>query len=94
MECQTNRAGQECQFMGKSGCTFTGGACFEIVEKCEGCGRIVTTDAGRFCSVYPHPEMKWRRGICNFATHVKLEVKKAADKINPLKAAKRAARGR
>ncbi len=94
MQCTTNRAGHDCTFMGKNGCTFMGGACFEVVEKCEGCGRIVTTDAGRFCSVYPHPEMKWKRGICNFATHVKKEIKKEAQKINPLKAAKRASRGR
>lgn len=95
MECTTNRAGSQCNFMTDKGCTFAGGACFEIVEKCEGCGRIVTNDAGKFCSVYPHPAMKWKRGICNFATHVKKEVKKGeTGSINPLKAAKRASRGR
>ncbi len=96
MECTTNRPGAYCKFMGKHGCTFVAGACFEIIEKCEGCGRIVKTEAGRFCSVYPHPEMKWQRGICNFATHVKPELPRDATgkTINPLKAAKRASKGR
>ncbi len=96
MECTTNRPGSQCTFMGKNGCTYAGGACFEIVEKCEGCSRIVAYETGKFCAVYPHPAMKWKRGICNFATHVKREIEKDASgkKINPLKAAKRASRGR
>jgi len=54
--------------------------------------RVVNYDTGNFCSVYPYPAMKWRNGICNFATHVKMEVQKdaAGRKINLLKAAKRA----
>ncbi len=96
MECTTLRPGAECTFMGKNGCTYAGGACFEIVEKCEGCGRIVTYGSAKFCAVYPQPAAKWQRGICNFATHVKKEVPKDASgkKVNPLKAAKRATRGR
>jgi len=49
----------------------------------------------KFCSVYPNPAAKWRRGVCNFATHVKVEMPKdeSGKKVNPLKAAKRAARG-
>jgi len=96
MQCTTNRPGDECKFMGKKGCTFLGGACFQIVEKCEGCNKIVETEVGRFCAVFPHPEMKWKRGVCNFASHVKPEIKQDASgkAINPLKAAKRASRGR
>ncbi|NDY42016.1 hypothetical protein G3N55_04015 [Dissulfurirhabdus thermomarina] len=96
MECTTKRPGDECGFMTAKGCTFLGGACFEVVEQCEGCGRIVQREEGRFCAVYPHPAAKWRRGVCNFATHARPEVAKdaAGKKINPLKAAKRAARGR
>ena len=96
MQCTTNRSGEECRFMNKNGCTYLSGACFEVVEKCDGCERIVKNDVGRFCSVYPHPEMKWHRGVCNFATHVKPEIKQDASgkSINPLKAAKRASRGR
>jgi len=96
MKCTTKRPGMECSFMTKKGCAFPGGACFEIIDKCEGCARVITTDAGKFCSVYPHPEMKWKRGVCNFATHVKPEIAKdeSGKKINPLKAAKRASRRR
>jgi hypothetical protein len=80
--------------MSKNGCKYLGGACFEIVEQCEGCERVVKYDAGNFCSVYPHPAMRWRKGICNFAIHVKREITKndVTKKVNPLKAAKRASR--
>jgi hypothetical protein len=41
------------------------------------------------------PERKWSQKVCNFATHVKLEIDKGGKvNINPLKASKRAARGR
>ena len=96
MECTTNRPGDFCKFMSQNGCAYIGGACFEIVEQCEGCSRIVSYDTGKFCSVYPHPAMKWRNGMCNFASHVRKEIQKdsVGRKINPLKAAKRAARQR
>ncbi len=64
-----------------------------IVEKCEGCDRIREFENQRFCSTYPVPEKKWFNGRCNFATHVKIESGKVA-KVNPLKASKRAAKGR
>lgn len=94
MECITNKPGAQCKFMGKNGCKYLGGACFEIVEQCEGCERVVKYDMGNFCSVYPHPAMQWRKGICNFAIHVKKEIAKkdVIKKVNPLKAAKRASR--
>jgi hypothetical protein len=34
---------------------------------------------------------KWSAGICNFATHVKIEIKTEDLKVNPLKASKKAA---
>jgi len=82
--------------MSRQGCRYLNGACLEIVEKCEGCGRIVSYDTGEYCGVFPNPEAKWHGGICNFATHVKKEIPKDATgkKINPLKAAKRASKGR
>ena len=58
-----------------------------VVEKCEGCDRVRTFEEQQFCGRYPHP------GRCNFATHIKTESGKAA-KVNPLKASKRAAKGR
>ena len=64
-----------------------------VVEKCEGCDRVREFEGQNFCSSYPNPERKWADGRCNFATHVKVQVAAAA-KVNPLKASKRAAKGR
>ncbi len=93
--CTTLKPGTPCDFMSPRGCTYPGGACMEIIDKCEGCGHIMECEGKKFCSVYPNPAAKWRRGVCNFATHVKVEMPKdeSGKKINPLKAAKRAARG-
>jgi hypothetical protein len=45
--------------------------------------------AGTYCKTYCEPSLKWTKGPCNFATHVKKEVKEDTFKLNPLKAAKR-----
>ncbi len=66
-----------------------------IIDKCEGCERVKTFESAKYCASFPSPEAKWRLGACNFATHVKATVDKGGKiKINPLKASKRAARGR
>ena len=65
----------------------------QIVEQCEGCERIKEFEGGKYCSTYPQPAVKWRLGNCNFATHTKAAAKGKA-KVNPLKASKRAAKGR
>lgn len=91
MICQTVKTGMECAFMTPKGCNYNGGSCHQIVEQCEGCQRVLTTDTGKFCATYPNPAIKWRTGFCNFATHVKLEnFQQQQIKINPLKASKRA----
>ena len=64
-----------------------------VVDKCEGCDRIRSFEGENFCSSYPNPARKWFDGRCNFATHIKAESGKSA-KVNPLKASKRAAKGR
>lgn len=64
-----------------------------IIDKCAGCERIREFEDQQFCNSYPVPERKWVGGRCNFSTHVK-EAAKAAAKVNPLKASKRAAKGR
>lgn len=64
-----------------------------IIDKCEGCDRVREFEGENFCASYPNPASKWNDGRCNFATHVKVEVTAAA-KVNPLKASKRAAKGR
>jgi len=71
---------------------YTSGVFKNIVEKCEGCDRIVVVESSRYCKTYADPNAKWRIGICNFATHVKPETATQQIKINPLKASKRASR--
>jgi len=69
--------------------------CDPIVEKCEGCERINEYEGQKYCSSYPHPDKKWERDVCNFATHVSGTWETGGKiKVNPLKASKRAARGR
>ena len=48
----------------------------------------------RYCNAFPDPAVKWRRGVCNLATHQKGNGNgaKPEQKVNPLKASKRAAR--
>ncbi len=77
------------------GLEFKGFVLQPIVEKCEGCERVAVHEGESYCSSYPNPASKWHRGGCNFATHIKAEMDKSGKvKINPLKASKRAARGR
>jgi hypothetical protein len=94
MICQTVKTGTDCFFMTKKGCNFNGGTCYTVVASCEGCGRIKEYPAGKYCSAYPQPEMKWKIGKCNFATHVELEAPKEEKKVNALKASKRKAAGK
>lgn len=62
-----------------------------VIDKCEGCERIVEDSGSQYCQSYLNPAAKWRLGICNFATHAKPEITIAKIRVNPLKAAKRAA---
>jgi len=79
----------------ENGLKFRGVILEPIVENCNGCERIVEFEGEKYCSSYPRPAAKWRNGACNFATHVKATIDKTGKvKLNPLKASKRAARGR
>ena len=69
---------------------YASGEFQSIVEKCEGCERVVEVESTRYCRTYAEPAAKWKLGLCNFATHVKSEVTAAKIRINPLKASKRA----
>jgi hypothetical protein len=71
---------------------YSSGFFKSVIDKCEGCERIVTVAEDRYCRTYADPPAKWKQGICNFATHVKPEITTTAIKVNPLKAAKRASR--
>jgi hypothetical protein len=92
MKCETILPGTECTFMTKRGCIFEGNSCQNIVEECQGCDRIVESSIGPVCSAYPSPKRKWAHGLCNLATHKKLEIKTSEQKINPLKASKKASK--
>ncbi len=63
-----------------------------IIDKCEGCGRIVEQEEVLYCASYLYPATKWKLGFCNFATHAKPEINIITVRINPLKAAKRASK--
>lgn len=63
-----------------------------VIEKCDGCSRIIEQDGKQFCTSFLNPAAKWKLGICNFATHAKPEITTTAIRINPLKAAKRASK--
>lgn len=91
MQCITVKKGVECAFMTAKGCNFNGGRCQPIVEECQGCSRMMQVEEGLFCSVAPHPAKKWATAPCNLATHVVRQVEETVQKLNPLKASKRAA---
>lgn len=63
-----------------------------IIDKCEGCGRIVEQGDVKYCKSYVNPAAKWKLGFCNFATHAKPEIEIVKTRVNPLKAAKRASK--
>jgi hypothetical protein len=90
MICQTIKSGQDCGFMTKKGCGFNGGSCHTIVESCGDCTKAFDVLTAKYCRVYPHPAVKWSTGNCPTATHVKKDIAEATQKINPLKASKRA----
>lgn len=75
------------------GVVVNGFVIYPCVEQCTGCERVREFDTQVFCSSYPNPASKWSGGRCNFATHMKTETTDKA-KVNPLKASKRAAKGR
>ncbi|MDR2488340.1 MAG: PxxKW family cysteine-rich protein [Desulfovibrio sp.] len=70
------------------------GALFQaVIDKCEGCARVRDFEGTQYCSSYPMPASKWSLGNCNFSTHTRV-VQTAQGKVNPLKASKRAAKGK
>jgi hypothetical protein len=94
MICTTIKKDMECTFMDTDGCSFNGGRCYTIVEKCEGCSHVVDFDGAQYCRTYPDPGSKWLLGRCNFATNVVRESVKESKRINPLKESKRKSRGK
>jgi len=89
MQCNTIKDGVECIFMKKNGCSYNGGHCHVIAEQCGECQRIMEFPTGQYCISFPEPRVKWTKGICPLATHVKRDFQVSGRKINPLKASKR-----
>ncbi|MDR2861034.1 MAG: PxxKW family cysteine-rich protein [Syntrophobacterales bacterium] len=94
MLCQTVKVGVECSFMTKGGCSFTDGTCRVIIENCAGCNKIVDYSGGQYCKSYADPASRWIMGKCALASHVTRDAKENVQKINPLKASKRASKGK
>jgi len=69
---------------------YTSGIFSPIIDRCDGCDRVIEVESQKFCKTYSTPAAKWKLGICNFASHVKPEVLTSTIKVNPLKASKRA----
>jgi len=74
--------------MSKRGCQFNGGSCHPIVDQCDGCQRIIEIPTEKYCMSFPDPAIKWKIGVCNMATHIKIS-NTGNNKVNPLKASKR-----
>lgn len=64
-----------------------------VVEKCEGCDRVRTFEEQQFCGSYPNPRQEVvRRALQLCYPHQ--DGKRQGRQVNPLKASKRAAKGR
>ncbi len=94
MLCQTVKKDKDCFFWSKNGCSQEVGHCNPIEEKCEGCARVEEWPTGKYCNAYAIPSIQWALGVCNMATHIKLEAQETQKMLNPLKASKRASKGR
>ena len=84
LECTTTKEGFPCIFMKKAGCSFMGGTCYPVIDKCQGCTNV--QDNG-YCSTYAFPRLKWIN-TCPMATHIKKEEVKEKKILDPRKAAK------
>lgn len=65
-----------------------------IVPQCEGCTHVTGSGDARFCDAFNNPAAKWMTGACNLGTHVQRKAGDAAKKVNPLKASKKAMKGK
>ncbi len=62
------------------------------VGDCDGCGHVRGLGGASYCKSYANPGRKWALGMCNFATHKRIEKTEEARSLNPLKASKRGGR--
>ncbi|MEY3013789.1 MAG: hypothetical protein RIT45_2524 [Pseudomonadota bacterium] len=69
--------------------TLTAAGFEPVVDDCSGCGHVRAHGGASFCRTYRNPSAKWSIGMCNFATHRRIEKTAEARSLNPLKASKR-----
>lgn len=60
-----------------------------LASQCIGCNHARLVDGVGYCNSYASPAAKWSGGMCNFATHARIEKKGETRSLNPLKASKR-----
>ena len=94
MNCEAIKIGMDCAFMTKKGCSYNGGNCYPVIDRCQGCERAKAFPAGQYCIVCPDPSTKWSGRDCNMATHIVKAKAEPVKEVNPLKASKRKAAGR
>ncbi len=95
MVCEVVKIGRDCAFMTKKGCSFNGGKCYPIIDRCQGCGRVAEFPSGSFCIACPDPAAKWSARGCNLATNItKEKAPEVVKSVDPLKASKRKAAGK
>ena len=73
--------------------TFSGAQAYLIVDQCRGCANVVEHEGNTYCRSYKDTKAKWMFGSCNLGSHVVRKVEEAK-KINPLKASKKAMKGK
>lgn len=95
--CRTIRKDEQCAFAGKGGmCEYIGGKCYPIIDECvndKKCINVISYGEKDYCKIYAEPAVKWIGGNCPMSSNKELKLKKE-QKINPLKASKRAAKAR
>ncbi len=64
-----------------------------IVPQCEGCAHVVVKGDAKYCDAFINPAAKWIDGQCNLANHI-LRKTDASKNVNPLKASKKAMKGK
>ncbi|MCO4760785.1 MAG: PxxKW family cysteine-rich protein [Myxococcales bacterium] len=69
--------------------TLTANGFQTVHTECDGCGHIRGYEGSSYCKSYKTPAAKWTLGMCNFATHKRIEKTAEARSLNPLKASKR-----
>ncbi|HOI10152.1 MAG TPA: PxxKW family cysteine-rich protein [Myxococcota bacterium] len=65
-----------------------------IVPQCEGCAHVTASGENKYCNAYSNPAAKWMAGSCNLGTHVQRKLGGETKKVNPLKASKKAMKGK